>query len=165
VASAPVGADQDIRDAFATWQDEMGSPAVEAAYPGDRSGVSFTFLGFTTFRGGNDGVNVVYFDPCASCGAASTSIYASGKRLTGFDIFVNASRVWETDLTCPTHDCGALDVQNAVTHEIGHALDLYHPTAAADAELTMYPGAVNDETKKRDLGAGEVLAMRSLYPA
>jgi hypothetical protein len=164
LAGAPPGAEQDIHDAFQTWQDEVGSSAVESAYPGDASRVAFQFTGHTTARGGNDGVNVVYFDACSSCGASAETSYASGKRMTGFDIFVNATRAWETDLTCPTHACGSLDLQNALTHEIGHALDLYHPTSDAAAELTMYAGAVPDEIKKRDLGAGEVVALRTIYP-
>jgi hypothetical protein len=164
-AGAPPGADVDISDAFGAWENEIGSPAVESAYPGDGSRVAFQFMGYTTARGGNDGVNVVYFSTCSACGASSASTYGSGRRLSGFDIFINSARAWETDLTCPAHDCGALDVQNVVTHEVGHALDLYHVTADADAQLTMYPSTAADETKKRDLGAGEVVALRRLYPA
>src|SRR5918999_6457700 len=47
VANAPAGAEQDIHDAFLAWQNEIKSEAVEQAYPGDHSGVSFVFMGLT----------------------------------------------------------------------------------------------------------------------
>ena len=163
--NAPLGAVEDVQDAFATWQNEVKSPQVEAAYPGDRSGVSFVFMGLTSAgRGIGDGINVVVFPACGQCGAAAAQIAARRSRITEFEIVVNPATSWQTDLSCPTHDCGALDLQNVVTHEIGHVLDLYHPTDASASLLTMYPGAAPNETSKRDLGAGDVLGLRKLYP-
>ena len=70
------------------------------------------------------------------------------------DIHLNASGFsWMTDLTCPTHDCGAYDVQNVVTHEVGHVVGLYHVNEEAQRLLA-----------KRDLGAGDVLGLRRAYP-
>jgi hypothetical protein len=166
LTGAPVGALDDIQDAFLAWQNEVKSTALEAdpRYAGDRSSVAFAFLGVTTVTGQRqDGVSVVSFDPSIG-GTAGTTTWGAGKTIKEFDIVVNGGQSWETDLTCPTHTCGAQDLQNVLTHEVGHVLDLYHVTGAADAELTMYPGAAPDETKKRDLGAGELLALRSLYP-
>jgi hypothetical protein len=167
LAGAPLGALEDIQDAFSTWQNEVKSPALEAdpRYTGDHSRVSFVFMGPTDVAAQRqDGVNVVYFQSSVG-GASSTATWSSGKTIREFDIVVNTSYTWTTDLTCPTHTCGTLDLQNVLTHEIGHVLDLYHVTAEGDAELTMYPGASPDEMKKRDLGAGEILALRRLYPA
>jgi hypothetical protein len=168
-ANAPAGAEQDIHDAFLAWQNEAGSPQVEAAYPGDQSTVSFGYQGPTTATGGRDGINTVHFTPCtATCGAAGASIAISSgrvKRIVEFDIGINPNWGWATDVTCPSADCGLFDLQNAVTHEIGHALDLYHPLDEAAAELTMYGQTHANEVNKRDLGAGEVLALRRIYPA
>jgi hypothetical protein len=166
LTGAPVGALDDIQDAFDTWQNEVKSATLEADphYAGDHSAVSFVFRGLTDLSGQRqDGVNIVYFADGAGA-ASSAGVWGSGKQVTGFDIWVNTTRAWNTDLSCPTHTCGALDLQNALTHEIGHVLDLYHVTDDADAELTMYPGAAPDEIKKRDLGAGEILGIRALYP-
>ena len=168
LANAPLGAEQDILDAFLTWENETGSAGVESAYPGDRSAVSFVYQGPTAATGGRDGINTVHFSQCSVCGAAAATISVSGgktKRIVEFDIAVNPAWGWQTDVTCPAHNCGAFDLQNAVTHEIGHALDLYHPAADAAAELTMYGVTRANETNKRDLGAGEVLALRRIYPA
>jgi hypothetical protein len=166
LTDAPLGALEDIQDAFATWQTEGKSAALEAdpRYTGDRSSVSFIFMGLTDVVGQRqDGVNVVYFDSTVG-GTANAATWGSGKTIRGFDISISTNRPWTTDLTCPTHSCGGLDLQNALTHEVGHVLDLYHVTDAADAELTMYPGAAPDETKKRDLGAGEIVGLRAIYP-
>ena len=167
LANAPEGAEQDIHDAFLAWQNEAGSAQVEAAYPGDQSSVSFQYQGPTAATGSRDGINTVHFTACSACGAAGASIAISSgkvKRIVEFDIAINPAWGWSTDLTCPSHDCGLFDLQNAVTHEIGHALDLYHPTDEAAAELTMYGRTHADEINKRDLGAGEVLALRRIYP-
>ena len=163
LAASP-GADQDVLDAFLAWQNEVKSPQVEAAYPGDRSSVAFSYLGPTTAGAALDGRNVVYFGPSSGGAAFLKTLKFRRDQIVEFDIFVNTNYRWTTDLTCPTHDCGGLDLQNVLTHEIGHALDLYHVSDAAQAELTMHPGAAADETKKRDLGAGEVLALRKIYP-
>ena len=169
LANAPLGAEQDVHDAFGAWQNETGSAQVEAAYPGDGSAVSYQYQGPTTATGARDGINTVHFTPCSSqCGAAAASIVVSGgkvKRIVEFDISVNPGWGWQTDVTCPSHDCGLFDLQNAITHEIGHTLDLYHVSYEADAELTMHGITRANEVNKRDLGAGEVLALRRIYPA
>jgi hypothetical protein len=169
LANAPLGAEQDTHDAFLAWQNETGSAQVEAAYPGDQSNLSFVYRGPTTATDVRDGINTVYFKRCASaCGAAGASIAVSGgkvKRIVEFDISINVDWGWQTDLTCPSGGCGLFDLQNAITHEIGHTLDLYHPTDEAAAELTMYGITHANEVNKRDLGAGEVLALRRIYPA
>lgn len=168
LGDAPPGAEEATHDAFLAWQNEIGSPQVEAAYPGDGSGISFLYQGLTTAPDVRDGINTVYFKHCASaCGAASASVaFSNGrtKRIVEFDIAINLDWGWQTEVTCPSHDCGFLDLQNAITHEIGHALDLYHTTDEGAAELTMSGITRINEINKRDLGAGEVLALRKIYP-
>ena len=161
---APAGAEQAIHDSFLTWQNETKSPAVETLLPGDHSALSFVYMGLTSARGARDGKNVVYFTPCDRCDAGSASRYVKGGKILEGDIFLNASRVWSTDLSCPPHDCGGLDLQSVATHEIGHVIDLYHVTSEAAARLTMYPGGGVGEIDKRDLGAGDVLGLRRAYP-
>ena len=163
--AAPPGAEQDVLDAFSAWQNETGSPAVEERYPGDGSSIAFAYQGATTLEPVTDGVNTVFFGPSSGGPAYLKTLRIRRGQILEFDIFVNTNHAWTTDLTCPTHNCGVLDLQNVVTPEIGHALDLYHVSDAAQAELTMHPGAAPDELKKRDLGAGEVLALRRIYPA
>ena len=164
-AGAPDGAISDVQDAFLTWENEVKSAQVEAAYPGDRSTVSFLYMGTTGSTGAKDGKNVVYFTGCSQCGPAWVKNKVLNKKtITEFDIEFNSSVRWTTDITCPSHDCGALDVQNVATHEIGHVLDLYHVDTAAASQLTMHSGASPDELLKRDLGAGDIRGLRAAYP-
>jgi hypothetical protein len=172
VGLAPIGSEQDIQDAFLTWENEIKSAEVEDMYPGDRSSLDFVYMGTTNAVGGRDGKNVVYFAP--SNGSASVALSTKGSRIVEFDMVLNANWSWSSDLTCASHSCGTVDVQNVVTHEVGHVIDLYHVTGDANSLQTMYPypadptkRATNDwsdEVVKRDLSAGEVLAVRRAYP-
>jgi hypothetical protein len=54
------------------------------------------------------------------------------------------------------------DLENALTHEMGHALGLAHNPA--EAEATMFPGSRPGEISKRHLSADDVSGVQSLYP-
>lgn len=58
---------------------------------------------------------------------------------------------------------GADDLQNTLTHELGHALGLRHNPA--DASAVMYPGAITGEISKRRLAADDRQGLGSLYDA
>jgi len=74
------------------------------------------------------------------------------------DVELNAERfVWST-LGLP----GAVDVQNAVTHECGHALGLAH--SLESTETTMFPIILLGEVLKRSLELDDVAGVRALYP-
>lgn len=164
----PLGFSQDVQDSFMTWETELKSNAVEAAYPGDRSRMDFTYGGeLTGVTPARDGLNTVTFEH-TSGGPGYVSIHSRSRTLVEFDVHINAAYGWMTDTTCPTHDCGAFDVQNVMTHEIGHVVGLYHVGEEAQRLLTMRGGSVTgsyvDEIAKRDLGAGDVLGLRRAYP-
>ena len=168
-AIPPAGFAQDVQDAFDAWEHEVKSPAVEAAYPGDRSGIDFAYAGeLMGVPAAKDGVNTVTFAPPHNGSAGSVAIYARSRTLVEFDMQLNAGVTWMTDLTCPTHDCGHHDVQNVVTHEVGHVVGLYHVGQEVHRLLTMHgnsaDGSFINEIAKRDLGAGDVLGLRKAYP-
>lgn len=54
------------------------------------------------------------------------------------------------------------DVQNTVTHELGHLIGLDHTD---DPEATMFGGTEPGEFTKRDLGADDLDAVCYMYPA
>jgi len=55
-----------------------------------------------------------------------------------------------------------MDYQNIATHEFGHSLGLGHPENTCTEE-TMYAFAGFGETKKRNLEAGDIAGVNSLY--
>ncbi len=57
---------------------------------------------------------------------------------------------------------GAVDVQNAVTHECGHVLGLAH--SLESAETTMFPIILLGEVLKRSLDPDDLDGVRALYP-
>lgn len=54
------------------------------------------------------------------------------------------------------------DVQNTVTHELGHLIGLDH---SDDPDSTMYGGTESGEFSKRDLGDDDLDALCYIYPA
>jgi hypothetical protein len=62
--------------------------------------------------------------------------------------------------TAPT-GATAADVQNTVTHEVGHLLGFDH---SPDPESTMFADAPLGETKKRDLTADDAQGLCDVYP-
>ena len=61
--------------------------------------------------------------------------------------------------TCPD---GIVDLQNVVTHEMGHYFGLAH--TPVDTLATMYAMAVSDETLKRTLEPDDIEGLCAIYP-
>ena len=124
-------------------------------------------------------------DPClaqGSCGndhdcwdfdrgalAITTTTYnVRTGRLYDSDVERNAAAHTFTTLDAPPctglgqTGCVATDVQNTVTHELGHALGLDH---SPDSRSTMYAGASLGEISKRVLDDGSVEFLCTTYPA
>lgn len=65
---------------------------------------------------------------------------------------------------CPPEGCfdrRTVDLEDVVTHELGHYLGLAHST---DPEATMFASAVAGETVKRDLSPDDVQGICEVYP-
>jgi hypothetical protein len=131
------------------------------------------------------------YDPAA---LALTTVFArtSTGAILDADIEVNATYFAWSDLELAPQVSGDLqDLQNALTHEVGHFIGLDHPcflpgTAPAGArpvdnlgdpvpdcdaaseailESTMFPSAQAGDLSKRTLAADDQLAAREIYPA
>lgn len=61
----------------------------------------------------------------------------------------------------PASDCVATDIQNTLTHELGHAIGLDHTTAKGS---TMSPTAPIGETSKRTIDMGTAQGFCTIYP-
>lgn len=63
--------------------------------------------------------------------------------------------------TVPAPPAGLIDVENTLSHELGHLLGFAH---VSDPEATMYGGSADAETLKRDLAPDDVRAVCETYP-
>lgn len=84
----------------------------------------------------------------------------SGRRLVEWDMVFSYGWGWGNEIENPGRT--TMDFLNIATHELGHALGLDHPSDSCTEE-TMYAYADYNETKKRDLNAGDIEGIRKLY--
>jgi hypothetical protein len=97
----------------------------------------------------------------------TTNFATSNGQLLDADIELNAaSHLFTTVDGPPCTDvdaltCTSIDVQNTVTHELGHTLGLAH---SPDGRSTMFAGAERGETKKRVLDDGSQEFVCTAYP-
>ncbi|HUM12446.1 MAG TPA: myxosortase-dependent metalloprotease, MXAN_2677/MXAN_2678 family [Myxococcaceae bacterium] len=102
--------------------------------------------------------------------ALTTSSYVTSTGvLVDADVELNAATAFPTIVDSPpctvgsiSTSCVANDVQNAVTHELGHFLGLAH---APDSTSTMYANEPLGETSKRVLDPGSKQFVCDVYPA
>lgn len=119
------------------------------------SWASFAALGLP---GDAVAVNVVWFWVMVSPGGVTGRVL----NLAEFHIINNSDLLWAVNASDIIKG-NQFDVQNVITHEFGHSLfldDLYMPPAS---ELTMLGYTAIGETKKRNLGLGDILGLQALY--
>jgi len=110
------------------------------------------------------------WDHAANIIALTTSSYVvTTGVLLDADVEINAVTATPTIVDSPpcsaggiSTSCVANDVQNAVTHELGHFLGLAH---APDPSSTMYATEPVGETSKRVLDSGSKQFVCDVYPA
>ncbi|MEW6366061.1 MAG: matrixin family metalloprotease [Acidobacteriota bacterium] len=86
--------------------------------------------------------------------------YQTTKRLVDSDIIFNTNFPWVTN-----GSPSGYDVQNILTHEAGHSLQLLDLYGAADKEKTMYGYGAKGETKKRTLHSDDIAGIKKIYGA
>jgi hypothetical protein len=98
----------------------------------------------------------------------TTSYNSTTGEMIDADIELNAATFYFTARDGPAcqppdfTDCVATDLQNTVTHEIGHVLGLAH---SKDPMATMFAQAPLGDTEKRTLGEDDTTAICAMYPA
>ncbi len=151
-------------------------PAIDQSFRTWRNldGVKVEFVGVgcsDIARNENDGVNnVIFVEKDWQFGAAAIAItrnfYVSGEaarsgQILDSDILLNGvDHVFSTNNTLNTHD-----VQNIVTHEVGHFLGLGHdgPSGQENEDAVMFAVAKTNEFKKRTLHPNDIAGIREAY--
>ncbi|MGB9594072.1 MAG: hypothetical protein ACPL7R_08035 [Anaerolineae bacterium] len=124
----------------------------------------------TLTRYKRDGVNLVAWGQVSASGAIAVT-YTWYNSSTGEaveqDVIMNVKLPWkQTYASNPDATCGdlyAYDVQNILTHEVGHWVGLDDLYNSADQDLTMYGYGDKGELKKVTLGLGDIAGMNALY--
>ena len=126
----------------------------------DGTKVSFDYQGISSDTPAveDDGINYVFFRDnwpyYPKLGL--TTIYANTTgEVYGFDVEFDASRLWSTE-----QEEGAYDLENSLTHEVGHVIALGH---SEEEEATMWWETLPDETRKRTVHADDFYGTRALY--
>ncbi len=146
------GALEAVKAAVKTWASAM--PNVDVAVEvGDTAAAASTIGVIDHDWPYDDGV----------MGVAILKIDYTNNRIVEADVFFNAAQNQFRVLGPDSKRGGRFaDVQNTVTHELGHALGLQHEQTREDA--VMYPLAYNGDVDKRQLSTDDVAGLDVLYP-
>jgi len=116
-------------------------------------------------NGDLDGVNTLSFGSISDSGAIGVTTiwgYFSGKpstrELLEWDMLLD-----EVDYQWGNNDVNKMDVQNIITHELGHSAGMSDLYEAGCIEETMYGYSSEGETSKRDLNSGDIEGIQKLY--
>ncbi len=119
--------------------------------------------------GDNDGVNIIVQGDLASDIIGITSFWfnPATKEVVDADMVLNfADFTWSTDpegIPESEGTPGSMDIQNIVTHELGHFLVLDDLSSPKTSDLTMFGFSDTGEIKSRTLGFGDELGVTKLY--
>ncbi len=184
---------QTVERSFATWQNVESSfltfrPANEDGATNGQIELIIVssadvFSPFRTLNGGrrgppsDDGFHnvVAYVDSnwqssfgfsSAALGVTWFAYELSKRRIIGADIFINGdtnANPWDIlDPQNPAAD--RYDLENTLTHEVGHFIGLAHPYKDGRHDSTMYFAATVGEVRKRDLEVDDINGVTYLYP-
>ncbi|RLB53806.1 MAG: hypothetical protein DRJ42_10915 [Deltaproteobacteria bacterium] len=158
--TGPAGVEVAMLDAFAEWENAGGCTDIQLMSMGMPASLT------TNLDGGDfDGLNRIVFRRTWPTAASPTALALTTvvyDRRTGViqdaDIDLNDERFfWTTAADTATLN----DVQNTVTHELGHLLGFAH---VPDPSATMFADSPEGEIDKRSLGSDDVDAVCTVYP-
>jgi hypothetical protein len=148
-----------VSAAASAWDDETG----EALFNPPTMEESLTI---NTAEADNDH-NIVFADLSASHAIAITYVWgrfggpADQRKIVDFDMILDdGDYAWGDPETAAIP---VMDVQNIVTHELGHALGLNDVYQSACSNVTMYGYSDYDETSKRTLEQPDITGLQELY--
>jgi hypothetical protein len=109
-----------------------------------------------------DGENTACWGPIDGPGGAVAVtrfvFWVNTKELIEFDIVFDIADPWSTDGAE-----GTFDIQNVMTHELGHTLVLDDLRSPKDGALTMHAYTWSGDSVKRTLGSGDILGIQEIY--
>jgi hypothetical protein len=143
-----------LRASFATWE------AIECSYLSFREAGVVTGVAIGYDQGGSNHNAVKFVEagwpgPRTAIALTLNTFECATGRIVDADIIFNGQEFRFT-----TTGGAAMDLENTATHEVGHLVGFDH---TPDPESTMFDGAREGETLKRDLTADDVAGMCDVY--
>jgi hypothetical protein len=121
----------------------------------------FSYKGTTLKTAGKyDGYNVISWGKNRVGVIAVTMSWVTSGRVLEVDCMMNTRYKWSL-----TGEAGKMDVQNIMTHELGHFCGLADLYNDADYWLTMYGYSNFGLTYARTLGLGDINGLKAVYGA
>ncbi len=139
---------------FSTWQGAI-SNKVNFSRGSDTSTSSSSY----------DGQNIVAFGKTSSSTLGVTYIryLRSSRQVVDVDTILNQNLAWNVMNACVNNSTN-YDVQNILTHELGHWMGLDDEYTSRYVNHTMYGYGFRGETRKSTLTTGDINAVRAIYP-
>lgn len=163
-----------VKNSFQTWNRVSGS-YFQTYYAGstDQFGAAYDCQ---SGESGNENV-VSYLEdwPESLAGsdvvALTSVVYTTDTgEILDADIRMNGQHFHWKVVTSVSRDLTIVDIQNVMTHEVGHFLGLEHTTEAtyqgnsAARHATMYANTYPNEIKRRVLDDDDIAGVRAIYP-
>ena len=138
-----------IRCSFQSWEDNASS---DIDFTEDTSAAQTSRTDYLSTD-----INLVIVDPsnlsdqfASSTVVAVTGVGFTGTTIVGADILINGQLNFSTKAIGVG---GSIDLQNVITHEVGHFIGLDHPPVTT---ATMHATTATGETMKRSLSADDI---------
>jgi len=147
-SGAPDGTFGAILDAFDEWEYWTSTDIYENIEENPTNGIDNT-VRWDTIDGPGGAIAMTQF-----------MFWVNTRELIKFDIIFDSEEPWSTDEATDT-----FDVQNVMTHELGHTLVLDDLRSLRDGALTMHAYTWPNDITKRDLGSGDKLGIQAIYGA
>lgn len=164
-----------VKASFETWNEVSGS-YFRAHYAGSTAQFGSAYDCKSGAAGNENVVSYVTHWPKSVAGddvvALTSVVYTTDRGLIlDADIRLNAEHFnWEV-IEKVEHDLKRVDVQNIMTHEVGHFLGLDHSQMRSyrgdgvPEDATMWALTFPNEIKRRTLDADDEAGVRAIYPA
>ncbi|MEM3113041.1 MAG: matrixin family metalloprotease [Candidatus Pacearchaeota archaeon] len=154
-------------------EDFIVSSALEGDNEWDKQ-VTFDIFGnpminyLASYNNGNlDGVNTLSFGSIADPGVIGvTTVWGifsgnpKNRKLVEWDMLLDQHDFQWGDATL---NASKMDLQNIITHELGHSAGMGDLYSGSCSEETMYGYATEGEIKKRNLNYGDIAGIKKLY--
>ncbi len=152
-----------IRASFATWS----TPTCTCLRFKDGGLTNSKVLGYDQ-KSPASNQNIILFQPKkwsphpSQAVAITSNIFIEDTgQVVAYDMELNSQNFTFSLDGAPRNGKPTMDLQNVVTHEVGHVIGLDHSTVRAS---TMFTSGLPGETKKRDLHSDDIKALCLIYP-